>query len=99
HAHRHQHRSDHEVDDQKRQEQQKADLEGALELRDHEGRNKDAHRSSGFCGAFSPDKSTNNRRSFSRTFFSMNPRSGPAARSNASFTLISLATTGFMPTS
>jgi hypothetical protein len=40
-------------------------------------------RSSGFCGAFSPDMSTNSFRSFSRTFFSMKPRNGPLARSNA----------------
>jgi hypothetical protein len=36
--------------------------------------------------------STNNRKSFSRTFFSIKPRSGPEARSNASLMLISLAT-------
>ncbi len=44
HAHRHQHRRHHEVDDQERQEQQKADLEGALQLRDHEGRNENPQR-------------------------------------------------------
>jgi hypothetical protein len=43
--------------------------------------------------------STNKRKSFSRTFFSMKPRGGPLARSNASVTLISLATSGLMPTS
>ncbi len=44
HAHRHQHRCHHEVDDQERQEQEEADLEGALELRDHEGGHQDAQR-------------------------------------------------------
>ena len=44
HAHRHEHRCHHQVDDQERQEQQEADLEGALELRDHEGRDEDAQR-------------------------------------------------------
>ena len=44
HAHRHQHRRHHEVDDQERQEQQEADLEGALQFRDHEGRNENAQR-------------------------------------------------------
>ena len=56
-------------------------------------------KSSGFCGCASPDMSTNKRKSFSRTFFSMKPRGGPLARSNASVTLISLATSGLMPTS
>jgi hypothetical protein len=55
-------------------------------------------KSSGLSGAFSPDISTNNCRSFSRTFFSMKARSGTLARSNASLTLISLFTSGLTPT-
>ncbi len=44
HAHGHQDARHHQVDDQKRQEQQEADLEGALELGDHEGRHQHAQR-------------------------------------------------------
>src|SRR5580700_6314629 len=100
HAHGHQHRGDHQIDDQERQEQQEADLEGAFELQIMKaGISTRMDTSSGPFGGASPDMSMNNCRSFSRTFFSMKPRSGPEARSNASLTLISLATSGLTPTS
>jgi len=40
HAHRHQDRGDHQIDDDEGHEEQEADLEGAPQLRDHEGRDQ-----------------------------------------------------------
>src|SRR4030088_820366 len=55
--------------------------------------------SSGVAGGGSPDRSHNSLRSFSRTFFSMKPRSGTEARCKASSTWIWLAISGLMPSS
>src|SRR6476661_5751233 len=56
-------------------------------------------RSSGLAGAASFDMSTNNFKSFSRTFFSMKARSGCEPRWKACSAVIWLATSGCTPVS
>jgi hypothetical protein len=55
--------------------------------------------SSGPFGCASLDMPMNSCKSLSRTFFSMKPRNGALAQSNASLSMISFVTSGLPPVS